>query len=40
MFKKLLSFYRTSMPSAVKVEAERVSGYYKKLRIQAFMPRH
>jgi len=37
MFKRILSFYKTSLPSAVKVPAEKVDGYYKKLRIQAFV---
>ena len=37
MFKRILSFYKTSQPSAVKVPAEKVDGYYKKLRIQAFV---
>lgn len=37
MFKRLLSFYRTSAPSAVKVPAEKVQGRYKSLRIQAFI---
>lgn len=37
MFKRILSFYKTSQPSAVKVAAEKVDGYYKKLRIQAFV---
>lgn len=37
MFKRLKSFYRTSQPSAVKVPSEKVDGYYKKLRIQAFV---
>ena len=37
MFKRLLSFYRTSAPSAVKVPAEKVQGCYKSLRIQAFI---
>ena len=37
MFKRILSFYKTSQPSAVKVPAEKVDGYYRKLRIQAFV---
>lgn len=37
MFKRILSFYKTSQPTAVKVPAEKVDGYYKKLRIQAFV---
>ena len=37
MLKRILSFYKTSQPSAVKVPAEKVDGYYKKLRIQAFV---
>ena len=37
MFKRILSFYKTSQPSAVKVPAEKIDGYYKKLRIQAFV---
>ena len=37
MFKRILSFYKTSQPSAVKVPAEKVDGYYKKLRIQTFV---
>lgn len=37
MFKRILSFYKTSQPSAVKVPAEKVDGYYKKLLIQAFV---
>ena len=37
MFKKILSFYKTSAPSSVKVEAGRVDGLYKKLRIQTFI---
>ena len=37
MFKRILSFYKTSQPSAVKVPADKVDGYYKKLRIRAFV---
>ncbi len=37
MFQRILSFYKTSQPSAVKVPAEKVDGYYRKLRIQAFI---
>ena len=37
MFKKLISFYKTSAPSAVKVPADKVDGRYKKLRIQTFI---
>lgn len=37
MFKKILSFYKTSAPSSVKVDAGRVDGLYKKLRIQTFI---
>ena len=37
MFKKILSFYRTSAPSSVKVPAEKVQGRYKGLRMQAFI---
>lgn len=37
MFKRILSFYKTSQPSAEKVPAEKVDGYYRKLRIQAFV---
>ena len=37
MLKRILSFYKTSQPSSLKVSAEKVDGYYKKLRIQAFI---
>ena len=37
MFKRILSFYRTSSPSSVKVPADQVDSRYKKLRIQAFI---
>ena len=37
MFKKILSFYKTSAPSSVKVDVGRVDGLYKKLRIQTFI---
>lgn len=37
MFKRILSFYKTSLPSVEKVPVEKVDGYYKKLRIQAFI---
>lgn len=37
MLKRILSFYRTSAPSAEKVPAGQVEGRYKKLRIQAFI---
>ena len=37
MLKRILSFYKTSQPSAVRIPAEKVGGYYKKLRIQAFI---
>lgn len=37
MFKRIISFYRISQPSAARVPADKVDGYYKKLRIQAFI---
>ena len=37
MLRRFLSFYKTSQPSAEKVPAEKVDGYYKKLRMQAFI---
>ncbi len=37
MLKRILSFYKTSHPSVDKVPAEKVDGYYKRLRIQAFI---
>ncbi len=37
MFKKLISFFKTSQPSAEKVPAEKADGYYKKLRMQTFL---
>ena len=37
MFKKLLSFYKTSAPSATKVESGQADGLYKKLRMQTFI---
>lgn len=37
MFKRLISFYKTSQPSAEKIPAEKVDGYYKRLRMQAFI---
>ena len=37
MLKRILSFYRTSAPSSVKVPADQVDSRYKKLRIQAFI---
>ena len=37
MFKRILSFYRTSSPSSVKVPADQVDSRYKKLRIPAFI---
>ncbi len=37
MFQRILSFYKTSQPSDVKVPAEKADRYYKKLRIQAFV---
>ena len=37
MFKRILSLYRTSSPSSVKVPADQVDSRYKKLRIQAFI---
>jgi len=37
MLKRLLSFYKTSQPSAARVPAGKVDRYYKNLRIQAFI---
>ena len=37
MFRRILSFYKTSQPSAEQVSAQEVDGYYKKLRMQAFI---
>ena len=37
MLRRILSFYKTSQPSAQQVPAEKVDGYYKKLRMQAFI---
>lgn len=37
MFKKILSFYKTSQPSVDKVLEGRVDGFYKKLRTQTFI---
>lgn len=37
MFNKIVSFFKTSQPSAEKVPAEKADGYYKKLRMQTFV---
>ena len=37
MFNKIVSFFKTSQPSADKVPAEKADGYYKKLRMQTFI---
>ena len=37
MFKKFLSFYKTSAPATTKVAEDKVEGLYKKLRIQTFI---
>lgn len=37
MLKRILSFYKTSQSSAFKVPADKVDGYYKKLRLQVFI---
>ena len=37
MLKKILSFYKTSQPSEYKVPSEKAEGYYKRLRLQAFI---
>lgn len=37
MFERITAFYKTSQPSGMKVPAEKAEGYYKKLRIQAFV---
>lgn len=37
MFKQLLSFYKTSAPSATNVESGQADGLYKKLRMQTFI---
>ena len=37
MLKRIFSFYKTSQSSAFKVPADKVDGYYKKLRLQVFI---
>lgn len=37
MLKRILSFYKTSQPSPDKVPADKVDGYYRRLRIQSFV---
>lgn len=37
MFKRLLSFYKTSAPSPYVVESDKVDGLYRKLRLQTFI---
>lgn len=37
MLNKIVSFFKTSQPSAEKVPAEKADGYYKKLRMQTFL---
>lgn len=37
MSNRILSFYKTSEPSDVKVSSDKAAGYYVKLRTQAFI---